>query len=1154
MSTQGQARSKSKASVAPPVGTITFLFSDIEGSTSRWETRRTEMQSAVARHEQLMIESVARHRGYVFKTLGDALCVAFPTAPEALRAAVDAQRALAMENFSAVDGLRVRMGLHTGHADERNADYFGPAVNRVSRIMGIGHGGQVLVSDVTHGLACSDLPDGATFLDLGFHRLKDLKEAEHVWQLSVDPLPAKFPPLKSLGVAKPGTVIRQALLDRLSSTRPHLVALFAPAGFGKSTLATQFASHSERYAVCDCRGADTAALLAQRILGALGEERPELSTELSRRQLLFRDAGALSESYLQVVVESWSANPPESVFVFENVERIDGKNDVLELLWRLLATMPPSRTAVICSRVPLRVRLTRFAPPHAIALLRPRDLAFDQTEIKGIFEGLNVDDAALEAIAAQSRGWPVAVLLFARFQREGRLRELLDRVSSLAFEELYEYLANEVLETLPPYVVEALVACAFIPQPSMQEVAAAIGELDIEEKLRDSTRDLPFVTLNPEGTLEIHPLVGTMLREANQSRGGELLARAARVAETTSDWIRAALLHIERGAKHDAAVALSAVNFSTIAQRYTIEYTTLLSKLDFADILRSPTLWYATVHERRFRTDLKVLLDEAAGLYRSLETITAPVGRIAAGVFYALFLSDSGQHAEGERVMRELAQDLAIPEILTDNFHGSVVHIRAALLARMGRLTDARTLFDRAAQVIGIQPISVAISAMNRAASIERMLGNFERECYLLDQSIESARQTNLPTLLARALAEAAFGAWFASDDKRLNSLLREFERLVEREGIPGLEDLVAAFNGRSNLKESGLETLYWRLVARLVLASAAEDRKVAAAHACVAMETSDAYGDPAWQAIARVVAAEAAAGPRAVLLKEAASFAGQVESAKLQASVESIRRGQPHAGLLGPLMERLRISPALHPRLRLQLSQRKVVVGRDSVGLSNREFELLLALSTHRYGLPRGEILDLLWPDGDETKSRSALNVMVHRLRSRVGGGEFVSVEGDRYMLHSSVLVDLWTAQETWRDFRTKRHLTDQEALHLREAVRLLRECAVQSASLPDWFQPHVRRLAETAQEAATALARRALGKGEIAGALAIAREIVDYDPLDEPAREILIKALLASGDRSGASRELRHYRQLLRTELDAEASPDFVRQLESAIAASSA
>ncbi|HET7814815.1 MAG TPA: adenylate/guanylate cyclase domain-containing protein, partial [Candidatus Baltobacteraceae bacterium] len=128
-----------------PSGTVTFLFTDIEGSTARWDTHPEAMRDAVRKHDQLMRAAIAANNGYVFKTIGDAFCAAFSTATEGISAALAAQNAFAAEDFSAVEGVRVRMALHTGAADERDGDYFGGTVNRVARLLAIGHGGQVLV-------------------------------------------------------------------------------------------------------------------------------------------------------------------------------------------------------------------------------------------------------------------------------------------------------------------------------------------------------------------------------------------------------------------------------------------------------------------------------------------------------------------------------------------------------------------------------------------------------------------------------------------------------------------------------------------------------------------------------------------------------------------------------------------------------------------------------------------------------------------------------------------------------------------------------------------------------------------------------------------------------------------------------------------------
>jgi len=248
MPIESGAKPRGKNRVALPSGTVTFLFSDIEGSTQRWETHREAMKAAVACHEQLMATAIAEHGGYVFKIMGDAFCASFSTAPDAIAAACDAQLALAKEDFSSVDGLRVRIGLHTGYAEERNADYFGPAVNRVARLMSIGHGGQVLLSGVTRDLAHSDLPTGASLIDLGSHRLKDLTEPEQVWQLTIAGLLAEFAPLQSLDTVPNNLPIqptsfrgREHDLEEVKSllAQDKLLTLFGAGGVGKTRLALQ---------------------------------------------------------------------------------------------------------------------------------------------------------------------------------------------------------------------------------------------------------------------------------------------------------------------------------------------------------------------------------------------------------------------------------------------------------------------------------------------------------------------------------------------------------------------------------------------------------------------------------------------------------------------------------------------------------------------------------------------------------------------------------------------------------------------------------------------------------------------------------------------------------------------------------------------------
>ena len=143
-----------------PTGTVSFLFTDVEGSTPLWEQHPESMRRALERHDQILREAIDAHGGSVFSTAGDAFSAAFHTPGDAVGAALGAQRALQAEDWPDEARVRVRMGVHVGTVQERQGDYFGSAVNRAARLMGLGHGGQVLVSLAVEELVRDDLPEG----------------------------------------------------------------------------------------------------------------------------------------------------------------------------------------------------------------------------------------------------------------------------------------------------------------------------------------------------------------------------------------------------------------------------------------------------------------------------------------------------------------------------------------------------------------------------------------------------------------------------------------------------------------------------------------------------------------------------------------------------------------------------------------------------------------------------------------------------------------------------------------------------------------------------------------------------------------------------------------------------------------------------------
>jgi len=231
-----------------PEGTVTFLFSDIEGSTQLLYRLGDRFKPTLAEHHRILREAAAHGGGHVVGIEGDSFFVAFPRATNAVAAAVEAQRALAQYPWPEGAPVRVRMGLHTGEAEVGLDSYVGIAVHRAARIASVGHGGQVLLSETTTTLVCDELPAGVTLLDLGCHLLKDIRRPERICQLCIEGLPAAFPALKTLGVRPHSLPLqltsfvgREREMDEIKRLLPvtHLLTLTGIGGTGKTRLAQQ---------------------------------------------------------------------------------------------------------------------------------------------------------------------------------------------------------------------------------------------------------------------------------------------------------------------------------------------------------------------------------------------------------------------------------------------------------------------------------------------------------------------------------------------------------------------------------------------------------------------------------------------------------------------------------------------------------------------------------------------------------------------------------------------------------------------------------------------------------------------------------------------------------------------------------------------------
>jgi predicted ATPase/class 3 adenylate cyclase len=276
-----------------PSGTVTFLFTDIAGSTRLWQDHPEAMRAALAHHDALLRAAIEDRGGYVVKTTGDGFHAAFGAAPDAIDAAIAGQLALAGQEWDETGPLLVRMGVHTCEAESRGGDYYGSGVNRAARLMGVAHGGQIVVS-----LASSALVRDALFdlVDLGEHRLRDLALAERLFQVVAPGLSSEFPPLRSLD-AFPGNLPVQvtSFVGRDDDVgraiglfdEARLVTLAGTGGVGKTRLAVQVAAEvlarfGDGAWFCELAAADDAETMAQVVGSTLGcVQHPGLSLAAS---------------------------------------------------------------------------------------------------------------------------------------------------------------------------------------------------------------------------------------------------------------------------------------------------------------------------------------------------------------------------------------------------------------------------------------------------------------------------------------------------------------------------------------------------------------------------------------------------------------------------------------------------------------------------------------------------------------------------------------------------------------------------------------------------------------------------------------------------------------------------------------------------------
>ena len=343
-----------------PGGTVTLLFTDIDGSTHLLQQLGKRYAEMLAECRQLLRAAFHRWAGHEVDTQGDAFFVAFARATDAVSAAVEMQRALAAHPWPDGATVHVRMGLHTGEPQRSAEGYVGLDVHRAARIMSAGHGGQVLLSQTTRDLVEHDLPDGVSLRDLGVHRLKDLLHPSHLFELVISGLPADFPPLRTIDTRhntlplQPTSLVgREPEVAEISALlkQPEMrqLTLLGPGGIGKTRLAIAVATQMrDFFAGGTC------------FVGLAALSDPQLVVPTIARELGLKESGnrPLLEQVQVFIGEH------QFLLVLDNFEQIV---DAAEVLEELLAACP-GLSILVTSRAVLHVSTEQVVPVTPLSL------------------------------------------------------------------------------------------------------------------------------------------------------------------------------------------------------------------------------------------------------------------------------------------------------------------------------------------------------------------------------------------------------------------------------------------------------------------------------------------------------------------------------------------------------------------------------------------------------------------------------------------------------------------------------------------------------------------------------------------------------------------------------------------------------------------
>ena len=920
---------------------------------------------------------------------------------------------------------------------------------------------------------------------------------------------------------------RSRILNRIALAESRLISIVAPAGFGKTTIAKAVAEEHGSYALCDVAGVTNLQAFAQQLIRAVNHVAPERADELANDLFCHLQPGVTNAQLAGFVLDVWSSVDDRNACIFDNLEALTEQPDSLDLLVRLIK-MAERQLLILCSRPPFALLNSRLIPPNEHLRLGVDDLAFTREETRQVL-GASIHEAQVDSVAAITRGWPVAVLLFRQLARLGHLERALTEAGSSPPEELRDYLLKEVLDSIRGPLSDTLVALVATASLGIDAAHRATQGATTSRSVLDLSARLPLVTF-ADGKCTIHPLISSIvLRTA-----GPEIERYRRIAaesyEGSGRLNDAARLYLDAGMVDDGARCLEATVGSYI-ERNAWSGLDELIELVPPDILANyPRLWAIISWVRRGVTRIDVLIAEATSLR---EKLRSNLELLEAKQINALLISFFSMRSEHEAVRLILAEytldedDVSpgnVALLISDTFHKVLSGRMHGVLDRYRRLTPfVHNELVRAYLILRVDVL------------VKTMCGRFDDALLAQRQAHELATGGGRSAVIAGLAQQAFIVTWLSGDDAAVEALVDEMRRTGAVLGSLNYAEIASAWDKGT---PDGLAEPFPRVraILHLMLAGKATDPERRRMLLEQAHDDSRRAGD-AWSEFLIVTAAALnEPSERAERLERAAQLALEIGQPELAESVASLQAGSDGAPTLRALVRRFTsvAEPVtVEPVVRVNVFSRTVWRGDQQLPITKRVLELVIILAVLGR-VPGEKLLDWLWAARNLDVESNALKMLVSRARRQLREASLIVAVNGAYRLRSDVVVDFHQVAQLLGALPAHDPLTDAQRAVLRGAHEQFRSVWLNGQSVPS-IDAAVSAMRHRLVER---LANDALDRGNISEALSLADELRRYDKDDETAYELLIRAHIRSGNQASALREYRTYSLHLKDELGLEPS----------------